>query len=283
MPKHADLIYDVGFHHGEDTAYYLKKGFRVVAFEAHPRLAEKGRAMFADAARDGRFIMVEGAVIGADEWAAGKRDVTFYMNDAHDVWGTTQPEWAARSARAGASNSAVTVAAVDFVDCLRTHGVPHFMKIDIEGSDRCCLDALRHVVDRPDFVSIESERSQGSAAQAELDQLESLGYRGFQVVQQSRVPWQRVPKPSREGNDCTHRFEMDASGLFGADLPADGWVDRDGIATVYERIFTRQRAFGDGFLWLRVPGMRRFLWTIEKYTGLPLPGWYDTHARLAEA
>ena len=43
MAKHADLIYDVGFHHGEDTAYYLKKGFRVVAFEAHPRLAEKGR------------------------------------------------------------------------------------------------------------------------------------------------------------------------------------------------------------------------------------------------
>ena len=36
MPKYSDLIYDVGFHQGEDTAYYLKKGFRVVAFEAHP-------------------------------------------------------------------------------------------------------------------------------------------------------------------------------------------------------------------------------------------------------
>jgi hypothetical protein len=41
-------MYDVGFHRGEDTAFYLKKGFCVVAFEAHPRLAEKGRAMFAD-------------------------------------------------------------------------------------------------------------------------------------------------------------------------------------------------------------------------------------------
>jgi hypothetical protein len=48
MAKHADLMYDVGFHRGEDTAFYLKKGFCVVAFEAHPRLAEKGRAMFAD-------------------------------------------------------------------------------------------------------------------------------------------------------------------------------------------------------------------------------------------
>ncbi len=43
MAKHADLIYDVGFHHGEDTAVYLRKGFRVVAFEAHPLLTEKGR------------------------------------------------------------------------------------------------------------------------------------------------------------------------------------------------------------------------------------------------
>jgi hypothetical protein len=31
---HPDLIFDVGFHRGEDTDFYLKKGFRVVAVEA---------------------------------------------------------------------------------------------------------------------------------------------------------------------------------------------------------------------------------------------------------
>ena len=35
-PKHEDLIYDVGMHRGEDTQFYLRKGFRVVAFEANP-------------------------------------------------------------------------------------------------------------------------------------------------------------------------------------------------------------------------------------------------------
>ena len=124
MAKHSDLIYDVGFHSGEDTVFYLKKGFRVVAFEAHPRLAEKGRAMFADAAREGRFTMVEGAIISVEEWVAGRREVTFYVNDAQDVWGTTQSDWAARNARGGTTSSATTVAAVDFVDCLRTYGVP---------------------------------------------------------------------------------------------------------------------------------------------------------------
>ena len=29
-----DLIYDVGMNNGDDTAYYLHKGFRVVAVEA---------------------------------------------------------------------------------------------------------------------------------------------------------------------------------------------------------------------------------------------------------
>ena len=29
-----NLIYDVGLHKGEDSEFYLKKGFRVVAIEA---------------------------------------------------------------------------------------------------------------------------------------------------------------------------------------------------------------------------------------------------------
>ena len=283
MTKHADLIYDVGFHHGEDTTFYLKKGFRVVAFEAHPRLAEQGRAMFADAARDGRFTMVEGAIIGDSAWNAGDRTAAFYTNQAKDVWGTIQPTWADRNARVGAASQAVTVTAVDFATCLRTHGVPHFMKIDIEGSDHFCLESLRRVAERPDFVSIESELTDVSRAQADIDLLDSLGYRGFHVVQQSRVPWQRVPNPPREGNACHHRFALDDSGLFGAELPAEGWVDRDGITTIYEKIVARRIAVGEGSLVRRIPGMARVLWTIEKYTGLPLPGWYDTHARLAPA
>ena len=37
-PKHKDLIYDVGMHKGEDTEFYLRKGFRVIAIEADPDL-----------------------------------------------------------------------------------------------------------------------------------------------------------------------------------------------------------------------------------------------------
>jgi len=36
----SDLIYDVGVHQGEDTDFYLKKGFRVVGIEANAALCK---------------------------------------------------------------------------------------------------------------------------------------------------------------------------------------------------------------------------------------------------
>jgi FkbM family methyltransferase len=283
MAKHGDLIYDVGFHRGEDTAFYLKKGFRVVAFEAHPRLAEKGRAMFADAALAGRFTMVEGAVISAEDWTAGKREVTFYINDVMTAVGSIDESLVNRFAKRGDTTRRVSVAAVDFVGCLRTLGVPHFMKIDIEGSDHFCLESLRHVAERPDFLSWELERIDISRAHSELELLVSLGYCAFQIVQQSQVPRQKVPSPSREGNDCEHRFQPGSSGLFGAELPANRWMDRAATAAAYDRNFALVRTCGERSLLGRVPGMGRVLWNIEKCTGLPLIGWQDTHARLGPA
>ena len=40
------LIYDVGMHNGDDTAYYLWRGFRVVAIEANPELVANAANRF---------------------------------------------------------------------------------------------------------------------------------------------------------------------------------------------------------------------------------------------
>ncbi len=45
--RSADLVYDVGMHRGEDTAFYLAKGYRVVGFEANPELVEACQRRFA--------------------------------------------------------------------------------------------------------------------------------------------------------------------------------------------------------------------------------------------
>jgi FkbM family methyltransferase len=69
------IVFDIGFHNGSDTAHYLARGFKVVAVEANPALAAHGRALFSDAIRDGKLLEV-----GIAE-KAGHLD--FYVNDSN--------------------------------------------------------------------------------------------------------------------------------------------------------------------------------------------------------
>ena len=57
-----DLIFDVGTHKGQDSDFYLKLGYRVVAVEANPALADELRHRFREAIADGRLILVDKAV-----------------------------------------------------------------------------------------------------------------------------------------------------------------------------------------------------------------------------
>jgi hypothetical protein len=58
----SDLIYDVGMHNGDDTAFYLHQGYRVLAIEADPVQAKAGRQRFDSAIADGRLTILEVAI-----------------------------------------------------------------------------------------------------------------------------------------------------------------------------------------------------------------------------
>ena len=134
-----DLVFDVGVHRGEDTAHYLRKGFRVVGFEAHPEHVDACRKRFAAEIADGRVKILSGAITDGD-----RDTVTFYMQPRMSVWGTVLPSRADHNGVMGPSVE-ITVPAVDFARCLRDHGVPYYLKIDIEGSDILGLEALLDV------------------------------------------------------------------------------------------------------------------------------------------
>jgi hypothetical protein len=42
----GNLIYDIGMNNGDDTAYYLQRGFRVIAVEANPALVSQAIQRF---------------------------------------------------------------------------------------------------------------------------------------------------------------------------------------------------------------------------------------------
>ena len=74
-------------HHGEDTDHYVKKGFRVIAFEADPDLAARCRRKFSDQIEKGKVTIVEGAIVPPSN-AKGGKTIKFYKNNDVDVWGT---------------------------------------------------------------------------------------------------------------------------------------------------------------------------------------------------
>lgn len=271
-----DLIFDVGLHKGEDTDFYLAKGFRVVAFEADPQLAAQARTRFKTAIADGRLSIVEGAICDVDG-----PTVRFYRNPDRSEWGTVDPRWVRRNEALGSHHQDIEVAVVDFEKAIRQHGMPYYMKIDIEGADRTCLEALKQFPIRPSYLSIESEKVDFERLVEEIRILESLGYRDFLPVQQADVMRTSQPARTSEGRDVTHRFPAGASGLFGQDLT--GWKQSEEAIEDYRGIFDAYKRFGDDTLWQKNIMGRALLKGWSEIRRSSIPGWYDTHARLGDS
>jgi FkbM family methyltransferase len=264
---HDDLVFDVGAHRGEDTDFYLKKGFRVVAVECDPDLVAHLTRRFSPQIQSGSLTLVPKALSENGE------QVQFYKNLNKSVWGTTKPEWADRNARLGTKVLEITVESLSPAELFRQYGTPFYLKIDIEGCDVEVLQALREVGDRPAYVSIESEDKVYSKLADEFEILSALGYDRFKIVPQHMVQEQRLPCPSLHGNDIDHTFEAGSSGAFGEEVTGS-WLTLDDALQFYRSIFVQynlEDALNTGLL---SGSYKEFL---SQYD---LPGvWYDTHAK----
>jgi GDP-mannose 4,6-dehydratase len=85
-----DLIYDIGMHNGNDTAYYLYKGYRVIAIEANPVLVERAKKRFADEINNNRLTILN---VGISDKPGTAR---FYVNNAESEWSAFNFEIAKR-------------------------------------------------------------------------------------------------------------------------------------------------------------------------------------------
>jgi FkbM family methyltransferase len=251
------LIYDLGLHDGQDTDFYLKKGFRVVAVEANPALAESCAQRFATQIAAKQLTILNVAI------APDASDFEFHINHQNSKWSSLHLQWGARGAR---GYHTIKVPGRRLEDIVAEHGVPRYLKIDIEGADLLAVDAISRFPARPRFVSVEG------GGENFLRKFAALGYDRFAVVNQAKVP--EVPQPdiAREGVSVVHSFPMGASGPFGTEIVGP-WMTLD--ETIAER-----RAF------------RALMAEIEeKFRGQPNRveqertklglGWYDVHAARA--
>jgi FkbM family methyltransferase len=204
-----NLIFDVGFHVGQDTVFYLKKGFWVVAVDANPLLIEEGKKKFAEYINAGRLILLNVGIGQCEE------TLPFYVNKQLS-------EWSSFDKAIGTSRGDYYVLDVPLVT-LRSiairYGVPYYIKIDIEGNDMMAIKSLRDMEDKPRYISVENGQTHM------IEELYTQGYRKFKFVNQARIQDVVLPSPVREGEYIEYRFPFGASGPFGEEI--DGpWLDR---------------------------------------------------------
>ena len=274
-----DLIFDIGLHNGDDTDYYLRKGFSVVAIEARPDHVAAAGIRFRGAINRGQLHVVSGAIAPA---SVGDK-VILYTSSKSD-WGTISPAWAARNEMLlGHPNERIEVKRVDIGEIYRLYGIPFLLKVDIEGLDRFVLEELKGFQDRPRYVSMELDKIDFSQVTAEMDLLKDLGYTKFKAVQQATICGMKIKTRTLDGHAFEYEFSSFSSGPFGNDLPPP-WLTYDDALREYRKIFHRYNYFGDYSPVRKLPRklqkMIRALYRITSGYDGPLPGWYDTHASL---
>jgi FkbM family methyltransferase len=261
LQVHDDLIYDVGLHDGSDTAYYLARGFRVLAIEANSSLAEAARQRFAAEIADGRLELLNVGI------AAQRGIARFWICDDHDEWSSFERAVASRK---GCAHHAVDVPTVPFGELLAQHGVPYYCKIDIEGSDHLCLEAMRRGL-APAYMSMELMRT---TRVDPLAMLCELGYRRFKIVDQLRFcavepnvyRWLHAPAPVGPAARA-------ANSLMRARTSHDGWRFAAGSSGAIGPATPGR--------WLDASSVQRLWGWVETHVGQDnLLEWFDLHAAL---
>jgi FkbM family methyltransferase len=269
----SDLIYDIGMHDGEDSHFYLLKGFRVVAVDADPDLCKSAEQRFAEFIAQGRLTIVNRAIVPKPG------PVTFYRSKISG-WGTVVEAWNRDNVVRGVAAESLTVEGITLANLIEAQGEPFYIKLDIEGMDRTALASLVATSVRPPYISMETSFSRTptiDAIQADFDLLSRLGYDRFKIVDQDLVPRQVPPAPARVGKYVAHAFTDSASGLFGDEAPGE-WMTDEGALQSFCQICRKK--------WLPLllyRNMRIFLYYSKimhrLYGRNPNLSWYDIHAK----
>lgn len=236
-----DVVFDLGVNDGSDSAYYLKKGFRVVGVEANPDLYAVAARKFAAEISSGTYTLLN---VGL--WHE-KTILPFYKNLDNDHWSSFDPHYGCRN---GTRYEVIDVQCFLIEELYATFGVPRYMKIDIEGADKFILKDLPKRLLKPTFVSVEEYGVEA------LFDLKKGGYTNFAILSQANKPWCYEYQNDQEGIHVDWQFNGTNTGIFGNDI-RNKWMSFD-EALNYFQTFIRGK---DG----------KFVGTSGE--------WYDIHAR----
>lgn len=219
----TNLIFDLGFHNGDDTDFYLKKGFNVVAVEAHPELVREGIKRFQNYIDKKNLILINKIISNE----IGKQD--FYIHPNKPDWSSCDQKLAESD---GSRSKVVSVETTSLNDLHQDFGTPLYAKVDIEGCDLIVAEQLYSLKDKPQHVSFEISKRDYAGI---FSWLYVSGYKKFQLVNQLNNSNRKKEKSQTltDGEQIDYQFTKYSSGFFGKDLPQDKWLSFDEALTRY--------------------------------------------------
>lgn len=204
------LIFDLGFHLGDDTDFYLNKGFNVVALEAHPKSIAIAKERFAEAIRTNRLRLVEATLAEIES----EMFCDFYLPPQGVRRGSIKKELAERN---GGPAKAVQAKVSSITNLFDVWGVPHYIKCNLLGANDVAVYQLLNDFRRPSFLSF------SGLTISSLAFLYGCGYSEYQIVDRAWNEKTELPSPSREGHYSLAKLGRKMQGLFGWELEQNNW------------------------------------------------------------
>ncbi len=165
----GSLVFDIGANMGDRTAVFVELDARVVAVEPQEECAAALRRRFE------KGVTVEQVAIGAAE---GKAELL--IASAHTI-SSVNPLWVERVRESGRFSDyrwdeTVTVPMTTLDRLIERHGVPDFVKVDVEGYE---LDVLHGLSRTVSALSFEFDFELIEQRLAAVDRLRDLGMDAF--------------------------------------------------------------------------------------------------------
>jgi FkbM family methyltransferase len=173
--KRGDLVFDVGAHVGDRVGAFRRLGARVVAVEPQHALATTLKLIYG---RDDR-VAIEKAAVGRSEG-----EIELKINTANPTVSTVSEDFIKSSQGAPGWqgqrwNKSVRVPMTTLDALIARHGMPSFIKIDVEGFE---AEALAGLSKPPAALSFEFTTIQRDIAALCVERCAALGYTKFNAV-----------------------------------------------------------------------------------------------------
>ena len=173
--KTGDLVFDVGAHVGDRVASFRRLGARVVAVEPQPALAFTLKTLYG---RD-RNVTIESKAVGRSPGT-----LTMMVNVDNPTVSTASSAFidAAKGAQGWEGQvweKLIVVPATTIDALIEAHGVPSFVKIDVEGFEAEALAGMTRPVD---VLSFEFTTIQCEVARTCIARCQALGFQRYNAA-----------------------------------------------------------------------------------------------------